>query len=455
MCAEHMPLNCYKTEEEFWNARPWLTYIRDYARAKTVRVAPWALLFTVFGRLAVAVPPHVVIPPLAGGSPMGLNIFVALVGDSGDGKGLTERAARNLMPDIRKATTTQPASGEGMAALFAKREMDDEQGESLLKCINPRALLSIPEVTALGGAASRSGSILVPTLTSAFSGEQLGGWNKSETNRLLVPELGYRVVVITGVQPANLDVLMRESGTGLPQRFFYAYVRDYDAPENAPVKPAERLLCDVDALPDDLPPLVLNTLYQAGSRWNMLNNGGADYPLTYLQFPEEIADIVDRDAYIRLHGLRENPLDAHGISMKLKLAALFALMENRLDVTMDDWRLAEYVYRHSSMVRDDCIQQADRLKRDRKADSIALDNEARAEAENRKAEQIKSRILEYLAEHDQAREGVKGYKIRQHLGRDGNRAYEIIETLYAEGKLDVIGADGTTSSRLWTLSADR
>lgn len=439
-------------EQEFWNSRADLKHIRDYARAKGVRVAPWALLFTVLARLSVIIPPNVVIPPLAGGSPMGLNLFVALIGDSGDGKGLTERAARQLLPDIRNAVTTQPASGEGMAALFARRSTDDE-GNSMLECFNLRALLSVPEVASLGGTAKRAGSTVVPTLTSAYSGEMLGCWNKGEGNRLQVPEYGYRLSLVTGVQPANLGVLLDESGTGLPQRFLWADVRDPEAPENASPRPLTAMPFDYSSIPSDPSASALNALYQAGGRYNMIDHGDANYPLKCMRFPECAEDAVERDSYERLHGLRGNPLDAHSIGVRLKLAALFALLGGRLDVSESDWVLAGYAYERSSGFRDECVGRAESLKRDLKAKSIALDDEAREQAAIRRLESCRSQVLKYLNGHDPSREGIVGYKIRQHLGRNGNMAYEAIDSLYEDGLLDRLSSDKPTSSSRWSLSA--
>lgn len=438
-------------EQEFWNSRDDLRYIRDYARSKGVRVAPWALLFTTLARLSVIVPPNVVIPAFAGGSPMGLNVFVALIGNSGDGKGLTERAARNLIPDIKDAVTTQPASGEGVASLFAKRATDEE-GHSVLECTTSRALLSIPEITALGGTARRVGSTVVPTLTSAYSGETLGFWNKNEGNRLQVPEYGYRLSLITGVQPANLNVIMNEAGTGLPQRFLWADVLDPEAPERA--AHVELRPFDVSRLPASPAMHALDALYQAGSRWNMMDHGDTGYPLTCMSFPECVADAVEHDSYLRLKGQRGDSLDSHGIGVRLKLAALFALLQQRLDVSEADWMLADYAYGRSSGFRSDCVKRARELACINKAKGIELDDEAREQAEQVRLESVKQRILTQLDRHDPAHEGMKGYAIRRLLGnRNGSLTYRAIESLLEDGSIDRLGEDKGTSSSTWARAS--
>jgi hypothetical protein len=74
--------------EEFWDARPVLRHIRDFARAR--RVGPWALLGCVLVRVVAAVPPNVVLPAMIGGN-ASLNLFLGVVSVSGGGKGTAER----------------------------------------------------------------------------------------------------------------------------------------------------------------------------------------------------------------------------------------------------------------------------------------------------------------------------------------------------------------------------
>lgn len=440
-------------EQQFWDSTPSLRYVFDYARAS--RVSPWGLLMTTLARIAVEVPPHVVTEPLTGGQHGSLNLFVALVGSSGAGKGVTTQAARMLVPDIRNAVTAQPASGESIPAMFVDREMHDEDGKQVCipTCANCRAYMDIPEIATLGGNSKRQGSILIPMLTSAWSGEDLGCFTKNEANRYTVPQYGYRLSLVTGVQPANLGVLTGEDGTGLPQRFLWAPMTDIDAPDNRPQVPQGSFPFDVSTLPEDMLKNALDALYRAGSLYNMIDHGRTGYPLVEVQYPETAKAEADRTAVKRLHG-EIKPLDSHHIGLKTKVAALLAMLnhsDNPLAVTEQDWQLAEYVCLKSEQFRDDAIRQANAIKRKQKADTIDLDDEARIEADNRKMDRVKTSILNYLAKHDPKCEGVKGYEIRRALGRKGLMAYDAIETLYSEGRLDTVDPEGKTSSRRWTL----
>jgi hypothetical protein len=69
----------------FWEARPELAAIRQYARA--AMASPWAVLGCTLARVALSVPPVVVLPPVGNDSSAvaSLNLFVGLVAPSGVG----------------------------------------------------------------------------------------------------------------------------------------------------------------------------------------------------------------------------------------------------------------------------------------------------------------------------------------------------------------------------------
>jgi hypothetical protein len=55
-------------------------------------VGPWAMLGNCLARVVSSIPPNVVLPPTIG-SHASLNLFVALVGKSGDTKSTAMRAS--------------------------------------------------------------------------------------------------------------------------------------------------------------------------------------------------------------------------------------------------------------------------------------------------------------------------------------------------------------------------
>lgn len=449
-------------DDGFWESRPLFSYVRDYARA--CRVAPAALLDTVLTRVSALVPPTVTAPAFVGSGPITLNLFLALWGASGAGKGSTISTAASLIPDLRGAVETQPASGEGLVAIFAGRRFrenpeDPKAHESELFCANPRALLSIPEIRSLGGAASRQGSTIVPTLTSAFSGEALGAWNKGESDRLMVPRYGYSLALITGVQPANADILTNETGTGLPQRFLWASTTDPQAPEQRPERPMGSLPVRLDDIPCDPPRDDMDFLYQQRDRSNMFDPDRR-YPLTVLDYPRTVWQEVDGQRVRALHGQATDPLDTHRLLVGVKVAGVLAMTEGREQVNVDDWQAAKAIVDESINTRRQCLDQGREAQKTRIADSMEVKNEASESLAERKAQTIMNAILRALEEKDassqddpwNAEQGVKGYVLKQKCGRNGPLCYPMIERLLEEGAVRRVGeSTGKTSSDLWGL----
>jgi hypothetical protein len=437
-------------DAEFWDKRPALAFIRDYARF--ARISPASLLLCVLARVSVATPPNVVLPPLVGASDASLNLFVAIVGGPGGGKGLAEGAARMLVPDIRNAVTAQPASGEGIPALFAARASIPEdgggaKGETRLRCVSPRALLSIPEIGSLGGASARQGSTVTPTLCSAWSGEALGAFNKSEANRLAVPGRAYRLGLVTGVQPSASGTLFDQSGVGLPQRFLWAATIDPGAPDTRPDIPVGAFPFEAGAMPADADASVFDAIYEQGTV-----SGSLNYRLRRMTFPGCALAETDASRVAVLRGGDGDPLDSHISLVRAKVAGLLALMDGgRLNVTEEDWRLAGCIVEESCRVRDRCLAQMHEARQSEKADSFADTDAAREQAEARKLDSARESVLKQLTRHDPRHEGVKGYEISRMLGRNGGNAYAAIEELYSEGELDVISRGENTSSTAWAL----
>ncbi|MBT1178613.1 DUF3987 domain-containing protein [Bifidobacterium vespertilionis] len=453
----------YANDDEFWESSDRLRYIRDDARH--ARVAPWALLDCVLALVSVTVPPNVTIPAFVGGKEGSLNCFVAVVGGSGDGKGLAYGEARRLVPNLLEATTALPASGEGLSALFAVREQSPgDEGErrgSILKCANPRALLNVPEIQTLGACMGRTGSTLLGTLTSIWSGESIGGFNRNELNRLRVPEYGYRLAMITGVQPANADTLAREDGTGLPQRFLWCSTADPAAPDTRPEPPQGEFGFDPERLADLTPtPLLLNELYQNGDRWRMRNEDGTDrYPLTPLRYPSTVRDEVDRDAVRRLRRTRPLGLDSHALLLTINVAGLLAIMEQRpgreLEVSEDDWTRAKYIVERSREFRELCLKESRSERRGKRRDALADEIVAKDEAqEMADYTRYANRISVQLRNRDEGHAGITGTELKRYTGLLAHDVYPAIERMFGEGRLEKVGADtGRTQSQLWALPA--
>ena len=455
----------YANDGEFWESSDRLRFIRDTARHE--RTAPWAVLLGVLARVAVVTPPNVVTPAFVGSRYGSLNTFVSFVGASSDGKGLAVGTARRLIPDDLGAVDTLPVSGEGLATLFAKREQidgkDGEERRSELRCANTRALLDVPEVSTLGAAMGRSGSTLLGTLTSLWSGEAIGGQNVNELKRLRVFEYTYRIGLIVGTQPGNSDMLTREDTTGLPQRILWASTRDAEAPDRAPAAPAGTLGFDAARLAAIQPDVfTMNGLYQKGGYWKYLGeDGNPMYPLYVLTYPQTVAGEVDADAVNRLRGTRPAGMDGHSLFATIKTAGLLAILEQRegheLDVTEDDWQRAKYIVAKSCAVREACISEGRAVRRGKRRDALTDDLVAKGEAEElaaqEKAERYMQRVENQLRRHDKGREGIPGTKLKQMIAGLAEDVYPAIERMFEDGRLEKVGPTrDSTKSQLWALA---
>ncbi|GAB4582180.1 hypothetical protein [Nocardia sp. IFM 10818] len=345
-------------EDDLFDARPTLRHLRDYARAR--RVAPAAVLAAACVRALATVPPCVKLPALVG-SEASLNLFAALVGPPGAGKGGAEGVAAEaitfhgiLIDDNMSAPhqvrTLPIGTGEGIARAFTPEEDEDPT-------VKETAIFIAPEVDTLAALLGRQGATLGGVVRSGFMGEQLGFTNAQKATTTNVPAHTYRMGLIVGVQPLRAAVLLDGADGGTPQRFWWASVTDPWAPDIAPDQPEPMSV----AIPD----------WEPG----------------HLEVPSAARAEVDAH---RLGVLREDagidPLDGHRLLLRLKIAAALAILESRQKITDDDWKLARRVQNHSDRVRAGVVAATDEAARKRAAArAIATDEAEQIIADRRHA----------------------------------------------------------------------
>ena len=362
----------------FWRSRPFLEKICYAARQSLV--SPWATLMCVLARVATRIPPHVVTPRIIGGKEGSLNCFVGLIGEAGKGKDAADAVASTLVPDLRGANTIMPASGEGVAAMFAykgKPSDDGDDGErDVTRCSNSRAYLRVSEVSQLGALMGRQGSTLGPELTKLWSGQLIGTLTKDPAKRLYAPEFGYRASMYVGIQPGNAGVILDEEATGLPQRFLWADTADY-----WPIR-KEDWICGYkpDPLPlGDMPedPTGLQELYKAKGREHMLNGGETNYPLVELQYPKEVglASFDKRNKVLTSNTFAppsDKKLDTHSNYTRIRTAALVAFLDTppgrTVKVTEGHWALAGEILEYSKTQLSNLLKYRSMVRRKAGAD---------------------------------------------------------------------------------------
>src|ERR1700739_566715 len=161
-----------------WSVRPVLEHIRTLARSR--RVGPWAVLGTAMARAVATIPAHVALPPTVGGR-MSLNLFVALVGPSGAGKGGADAAcAAGIKFGGPQVDHVPLGSGEGTSRTFRPLGPPAELPNPVMSVI-----FTVPEIDTLTALTSRQGSTLSAELRKLYSGEALGFANAGKETRNL------------------------------------------------------------------------------------------------------------------------------------------------------------------------------------------------------------------------------------------------------------------------------
>jgi hypothetical protein len=159
------------------------------------------------------------------GARAALNIGVALVGGSGQGKTTFADRSRELV-----GTTDHdlaPSTGQGLIQTYLK--WDPDAGENRLK-EDPRALFYVDEIDTLGALSKDSGSTLLSEMRTMLTGGSTGSSNATRDRQRILPARSYSFQLIAGVQPSRAGTLLDGRDAGTPQRFIWAQVTD---PKNA------------------------------------------------------------------------------------------------------------------------------------------------------------------------------------------------------------------------------
>lgn len=345
--------------DEFWRARESLGRIRQAAHSR-VRSAD-VVFYGTLARIA-AMAPHTLRADTGVGTPASLNLFTAIVGPSGGGKSSGLSVGRELVKDVGRLEEFPLGSGEGIAEAYMGEALEptgdmDKHGDAkqvkVRKMIRHNVLFHSDEGATLNKLIERAGSTVGETLRSTWSGETIGQKNgRVETTRT-VPARSYAAGVVIGYQPSTVLPLLDDHEAGTPQRFLYAWAVD----ETIPPRSA-RVLWPGEMI-SPFPPDVPTNLPAPGAII------AAPKPMIgeSVTFAEAILDeLYDVEHLKNTGGLppghwllgadgRLDPFRSQHPVLKVKVAALLALLEGRRNVTLDDWHLAQLVLDTSDRVR--------------------------------------------------------------------------------------------------------
>ncbi|WNI16940.1 bifunctional DNA primase/polymerase [Actinacidiphila sp. ITFR-21] len=385
----------------FYAARPELDHIRQAAHSRN-RSADVAF-YSTLARLSGIVPHHIR-ADTGIADYVSLNLFVAVVGGSGTGKSTGVRVGGRLItapPEMDFRDGLPIGSGEGMAEIFMGT-VEEETGEihksgpkkgdpvtvTVRAQVRHNAFFYVDEGATLTRLMKeRTGSTLGETIRSAAVGQTLGQTNASKDNTRYIPGGSYSMGLLVGFQPETAAPLFQDTAEGTPQRFLWGVVTDPTIPDDAPYWPGE-LTAWRDAI--------------------SLPGGSLIKAPTYITFDREITTELRRVDLANARGEKQpegtGPLDSHAPVMKIKVSSLLAILAGRLHVTVEDWELAEMVWRASCAARDWVIayserqRQADQEKRTqaRIVEEVRVD-QARLEAEETRSDKGADRVATRLA----------------------------------------------------------
>ena len=227
--------------DSLWESRKVFEHIRRAAHSRGVSAD--VVLHCVLARVAASVD-HTTKLPATVGSHAPLCFFTALIGRSGSGKSSGYAVAAELVPVGNHVLELPPGSGEGMVdALFDMvTEIDpvtDKPGKPVKRQVRFNATVFADEGEIITALSSRSGSTLLSTYRTIWTGGILGQANASAERKRIVPAGQYAFGIAVGLQPSKAAELLGDVDGGTPQRFAWASAIDPNIPDDSPTWPGE------------------------------------------------------------------------------------------------------------------------------------------------------------------------------------------------------------------------
>ena len=384
-------------EAGFWDTRESLNQV--YTTAMARMCSPWAVLGRCAARALSQVRPNVVLPDLIGG-PGSLNWFGAVVARSGGGKGAAAQCARVLVPNP-DLIERNVGSGEGIIAAYGRTPTDGEPSE-----FYESVMFNADEVDTLAALNSRTASTMLPILRSGFSGETLGFSYAAKDKRRHIPAGSYRMTLMLSVQPARAGWLLTDANGGTPQRFMWFPGTDSRIQRDRPWPSG----------PLDLPP-----------------PGAWQYPRT-IELPPEAEDLILTE-HVRRQRDDAAALDGHALFCRLKFAYALTVLDNRVEMTAEDWQLSGIAAAVSAWVRGQTLAAIEEAAHDealergglRGVELHAADLQRLREGQ----EQVERRLAWIVRKLDEA--GPDGLTTRALANKDNARSRPYHESALALG----------------------
>ena len=310
----HIPTNIgLNRPMEFWEARAPFRHI--YQAARSWDLSPDTVFEAFRTNYAALIPPNITLPEYGT-----LDWISVVVGASGFGKTRSQTLAMKLLEELpwREDEAlvlgfSPGSSGEG----FIEAYLEPRKEKGLIrKRIKHRGIaFYADEGHFINQISQRSGNTTLSTIKSAFSGMMIGtsAATGDRTRRLLPREVRFSLLIAITPNDAARFLASDNTDGGWPQRLSWAWAHDdYDGP--LPEYPG----------PLDLP-------YHD---YNMRTLGAE------MTYSDDVTKIWHQERRMQRLGTTPTGLDGHRTLSCLKAASMFALMDDRFHVTLEDWDLA-------------------------------------------------------------------------------------------------------------------
>lgn len=318
-------------EADLWGKTPRLSHIAQ--AADSMGRNRLALLAVTLTRVLHEVHPDVKLPGVrdgAIGSRASLNLGVALVGSSGQGKSATLQESKVLLGC--EQTDHHPSTGQGLIQSFLT--VDKESGENILKD-DPRAFYVVDEIDTLGALGTDTGSTLLSEMRTMLTGGSTGSSNATKERQRSLPAGSYNFQLVAGVQPARAGALLDSRDAGTPQRFIWVPVTD---PKTA-------------LHPDDRP------AWPGELGWNSDFLLAFEFGESVVRYPDWLlAELKDYDYKISLESSHGGELSRHGHMnlLRLKVATGIAFLHESFTVEDLHVEIADMILMSSKRTQLEC-----------------------------------------------------------------------------------------------------
>lgn len=407
--------------------------------AKTRGVNPWGVLGAVMAWVAVDIPPEVTTLGEQQGKGT-FNLFVALCGEPGAGKGRTMQLASDMVRrEIRgnfvtaafnKPTRAPVGSPEGMISALRPRTAAEDEDEDNQPPELARVIFEVAEINRLYGERRAQESTQEGTLLSMWSNENVGVLRKKEQDTLAVEAWSYRVCFLVGAQAKWVHRLAGETSDGLAQRWLYlpAATTHVERPQLG----KKRNAVEVEIPTIDIPAEV----------WNATKPVVID---NYVQYALELQDYLLRKANAEKRPV--DPFNVHRAYNQARVAAALAVItRGRLEVSPEAWHLAGVVMDVSDLTRARLVREYEhRERRDRveaAADRAGINDDAVIKA-------AETKIVKVLKDNGGT---MPGGKLRNTLSKPQREVSEqAVNNLKQSGVISVEEIEAKGNRAAWYL----